>query len=136
MAYPSPFRRLLPLCLLAFATQSAWGAWSLPVPVAPPPRVGPISEFEPARQARYAEAETKARLAAKLADSTPGGDINYIVTRLLTHWIEARGVSYTVIADVVGVLETAKLELYRRVAGPYEDRKIEENGDVYGELSA
>ncbi len=32
------------------------------------------------------------------------------------------------------VLETAKLEFYRRVAGPYEDAKISENGEVYGKL--
>lgn len=77
-----------------------------------------------------------AALAAKLEAGTPGGDINYIITRLLIHWIRKRGLSYSVLADAVGVLETAKLELYRRVAGPYEDRKIEENGDVYGDLPA
>ena len=32
---------------------------------------------------------------------------------------------------LIGVLECAKLELYRRVAAPYEDDKIDENGDVY-----
>ena len=32
---------------------------------------------------------------------------------------------------MVGVLECAKLELYRRMAAPYEDEKIEDNGDVY-----
>ena len=31
----------------------------------------------------------------------------------------------------MGALECAKLELYRRVAAPYEDVKIMENGDVY-----
>ena len=29
------------------------------------------------------------------------------------------------------MLECAKLELYRRVAAPYEDEKIDQNGDVY-----
>ena len=33
--------------------------------------------------------------------------------------------------NLVGVLECAKLELYRRLAAPYEDLKIEDNGDVY-----
>jgi len=32
---------------------------------------------------------------------------------------------------IIGALECAKLELYRRVAAPYEDDKIAENGDVY-----
>ncbi|MGD8868388.1 MAG: hypothetical protein PVI01_12175 [Gemmatimonadales bacterium] len=74
-------------------------------------------------------------LADAIDSGTPGGDINYIITRLLIDWIRKRGVSYAVLADAIGVMETAKLELYRRVAGPYEDRKIEENGDVYGDLS-
>ena len=77
-----------------------------------------------------------AALAAKLDSDTPGGDLNYIITRLLAHWIRRRGLSYAVLAEAVGVLETAKLELYRRIAGPYEDRKIEENGDVYGDPPA
>lgn len=64
------------------------------------------------------------------------------------------GVSYRVINDIVGALEGAKLEykrrrgvlkaagvfyafddvktsFYNRVAAPYEDQKIKENGDVY-----
>lgn len=32
---------------------------------------------------------------------------------------------------MVGALECAKLELYRRIAIPYEEQKIQENGDVY-----
>lgn len=31
---------------------------------------------------------------------------------------------------MVGVLECAKLEAYRRIASPHEDKKIDENGDV------
>jgi len=30
-----------------------------------------------------------------------------------------------------GVLENVKQEMYRRLAAPYEDKKAEENGDVY-----
>lgn len=33
--------------------------------------------------------------------------------------------------DVLGALECCKLEFYRRVAVPYEDRKITLNGDCY-----
>lgn len=33
--------------------------------------------------------------------------------------------------DILGVLEGAKLELYRRKIALYEDIKIKENGDVY-----
>ena len=38
---------------------------------------------------------------------------------------------YSEINSVIGVLECAKMELYRRIAAPYEDKKCEENGDVY-----
>lgn len=33
--------------------------------------------------------------------------------------------------DLLGAIEAAKLEFYRRVAAPYEDKKCMENGDVY-----
>jgi hypothetical protein len=34
---------------------------------------------------------------------------------------------------MIGALECAKLELYRRLASPYEDLKIADNGDIYQE---
>jgi len=67
-----------------------------------------------------------------LADSA--GELNYAITRLLDSWLDERGVNYTHINAVIGVLECAKLELYRRVAAPYEDIKCAENGDVYTSL--
>lgn len=35
------------------------------------------------------------------------------------------------LADVLGTLECVKLEFYRRVVAPYEDKKCAENGDAY-----
>lgn len=32
--------------------------------------------------------------------------------------------------DIVGALRCCELEIYRRLAGPYEDKAIEKNGDV------
>lgn len=58
------------------------------------------------------------------------GELNYIVTRVVTAWLPAIA-SYDQIADVVKTMEMAKLELYRRVAAPYEDYKAAENEDVY-----
>jgi hypothetical protein len=45
--------------------------------------------------------------------------------------------SYVKIAMITGVLENIKQEFYRRVASPYEDKKILENGDIkeYKKLS-
>ena len=62
------------------------------------------------------------------------GELNYAITQLLIQYIEHknRGIpAYTLINDILGALEGAKLEFYRRVAAPYEDQKIKENGDVY-----
>lgn len=60
------------------------------------------------------------------------GELNYVVTRLIDQYLRDRGgLRYAQINEVIGVLECAKLELYRRLAAPYEDRKIAENGDTY-----
>lgn len=57
------------------------------------------------------------------------GALNYVITRVITAWLE-RTPNYEKINAAIGVLECCKLELYRRIAAPYEDRKIAENGDV------
>ena len=38
---------------------------------------------------------------------------------------------YQHVNDALGALEGAKLELYRRVAAPYENDKAVQHGDVY-----
>lgn len=62
---------------------------------------------------------------------TGPGELNYVITDLINGYLEDTGVSYSALNEVIGVLECAKLELYRRVAAPYEDKKKKENGDVY-----
>ena len=59
------------------------------------------------------------------------GELNYLITNECAEWIKRNGLSYSTINEVVGVLECAKLEFYRRIATPYEDKKMNENGDVY-----
>jgi len=56
------------------------------------------------------------------------GHLNYVITRLI---VEFGPKSYKEFNALIGVLESAKLEMYRRMIAPYEDKKIEENGDVY-----
>jgi hypothetical protein len=58
------------------------------------------------------------------------GDLNYLFTRLAQAYITRYGMRYANLNAVIGALESAKLEFYRRTVVPYEDRKIEENGDV------
>jgi len=60
------------------------------------------------------------------------GEVNYIVTEIIYDYFKRNGGRYQQVNDVVGALEGAKLEFYRRVAAPYEDTKIKENTDVEG----
>lgn len=55
------------------------------------------------------------------------GNLNYIITRLLT---QSYGAKYSQINEAIGVLECAKFEFYRKLAAPYEDQKEFENGAV------
>jgi len=59
------------------------------------------------------------------------GELNYAITMLLERYLLSKGTYYRTINDIVGALECAKMELYRRIAAPYEDIKCSENGDVY-----
>jgi len=56
------------------------------------------------------------------------GDLNYLFTRLMLFTQPSRYADYNAL---IGMLECCKLEMYRRAVGPYEDKKIVENGDVY-----
>lgn len=59
------------------------------------------------------------------------GQLNYLITELVNGYMRSQKKSYKSINEVIGALECAKLELYRRIAAPYEDKKCKENGDVY-----
>lgn len=61
------------------------------------------------------------------------GALNYQITAVICGYIQVNGLTYRCINDVLGALEGAKLEFYRRVAVPYERGKMEANGDVYGD---
>jgi hypothetical protein len=81
---------------------------------------------------------TQERRKALAAGETPkeAGELNYLVSKLVDEYIlEHGGVRYARINEVVGVLECAKLEVYRRIAAPYEDIKISESGDVYESIA-
>jgi len=59
------------------------------------------------------------------------GELNYLFTYWIGQYILDKDESYQAYNDVIGALEGAKLELYRRRISKYEDRKAVENGDVY-----
>jgi hypothetical protein len=76
----------------------------------------------------YIKPEDRKQLVYRSPESA--GELNYAITMLCKEYL-AGSVSYMRINDVLGALEGAKLEFYRRIAAPYEDTKIQENGDVY-----
>jgi hypothetical protein len=68
--------------------------------------------------------------------ATTPGELNYILTKIIIAYLNQVQTSngevvYTDLNDVLGALEGAKLEFYRRVIVPYEEEKIKENGDIY-----
>lgn len=66
-----------------------------------------------------------------LTDKITGpGELNYVITRLVRDYIKKFKLGYAVLNAAIGVLECAKLELYRRLVVDYEGVKIKENGDV------
>ena len=82
------------------------------------------------------------RKARKMIDKgmmpVTAGQLNYKITTEILKWLD--GIkedinseinSYADYNEVMGVLECVKQELYRRVIAPYEDKKEEENGDVF-----
>lgn len=56
------------------------------------------------------------------------GRINYCFSRVIMGVMKT--ISYKNIAMATGVLENIKQEFYRRLAAPYEDKKMLENGDI------
>lgn len=61
---------------------------------------------------------------------TPG-DLNHIFTKIVLDVVDLRDQpQYAKINNIIGLLECCKLELYRKVAAPYEDIKEAENGPV------
>ncbi len=66
------------------------------------------------------------------------GDLNYSISKLIHLWMTKQESSkgskyearYATHNAAIGVLECAKLELYRRLTAPYEDKVMNENGDL------
>lgn len=64
-------------------------------------------------------------------DPKTAGELNYVITNQLVNYIFLHGESYQSYNDIMGALEGAKMEIYRRQIAEYEDVKARENGDVY-----
>jgi len=59
------------------------------------------------------------------------GKLNFIISLLCLKYLKQHGERYSTYNTLLGVLEGVKQELYRRKISGYEDRKIQENGDIF-----
>lgn len=66
-----------------------------------------------------------------LGESMTAGELNYVINRLLIAYVRPSNErTYERINAAIGVLECTKMEFYRRIAVPYEQLKLQENGDL------
>lgn len=79
----------------------------------------------------YITKESREEIRQGKFPQTPG-ELNYVISCTIDKYLSEKALfNYTNINEVVGVLECAKLELYRRLAVTYEELKQQENGEVY-----
>lgn len=84
----------------------------------------------------YIRNEDRIIYVPRVRPAETAGQLNFQITCLLAEFLEDPEPphtrrSYEKYNAAIGALECAKLELYRRLVAPYENEKIEENGDVY-----
>lgn len=70
----------------------------------------------------------------ELADIENTGEFNYVISVLAAKYLKKHGVSYKTCSEITAAMDNAKDEFTRRIMHVYEDKKILENGDVYGEV--
>jgi hypothetical protein len=73
----------------------------------------------------------------KAVPPSNAGELTYLITENILDYLAQRRKETGIINkfeeynSVLGSLEATKMEFYRRMVAPYEDKKIRENGDVY-----
>lgn len=58
------------------------------------------------------------------------GELNYCLTKIMVNYM-GEGPRYSDVNEIIGAVECAKQELYRRVAVPIEEIACATRGDVY-----
>ena len=77
----------------------------------------------------YIEKNDREQLQQRLPDNA--GELAYVLSQNVDAYLATDKVNYAKYAEVIGVLETLKLELFRRFTAPYEDAKRSQNGDAF-----
>jgi hypothetical protein len=82
-------------------------------------------------QVPYIKQERRDAILAGAKPQDPG-ELNFAITVIVDNYLQDKGeIRYSHLNEVIGAMECSKLELYRRLAAPYEDEKMKESGDVY-----
>ena len=90
--------------------------------------------LNPAIEALERDIDNLLATEGSLGYATPesiGGICNYIASHIINKFVVEPGEKYSKYERAIGSLMCTALELYRRKIAPYEDLKIEENGDVF-----
>ena len=74
--------------------------------------------------------EKNHRFLISTINVTTPGDLACVFYRLCQFFIIRNGRKFETLNALIGVLETTKGEVNRRIVWPYEDKKMRENGDV------
>ena len=59
------------------------------------------------------------------------GELNYLFTEIALKYLDCKEESYETYNSIMGALECAQFELYRKKIAFYEDKKCQENGEIY-----
>ena len=82
----------------------------------------------------YIKLEQQAAIDANMKAVHCPGDLNYAITAICIDYMELKTPKtpiYATLNEIIGALECAKLEFYRRKLVPYEEEAMKRNGDVY-----
>lgn len=62
---------------------------------------------------------------------TSAGELNFLLTTMCRRYFNKSARNYEALNAIIGALECCKQEYYRRICVPYEQTKIDTNGDVF-----
>ena len=60
------------------------------------------------------------------------GELQYVIALAIKEFMLGKPHRYQTMNDILGALNGANLEFYRKVVAPYEDLAIEKNGAIEG----
>lgn len=91
----------------------------------------------------YIDANRRLQLDKYPFQAKKAGELNYVLCHIIWNYLEQKTVDkigeipnieklkYKDYNEIIGILESCKLEIYRRLISSYEDKKKDENGDVF-----